>query len=351
MSAVLTVALAAHDAGCSIAPARRDGSKVPAPLPIPIDCAHPACIASRERARQQRRPARGWKHLTHARLDRAEVERLLRTAEGLCVITGAVSRNLVLLETDDPTMADRLRNELGRSGWGDIVHRLDTGYLEITPKGGTHWLLRLTTPPAGNQKLARRPKRPEEMADENDTIQVLVETRGENGQAVTAPSHGRTHPTGRPYVLEAGGFHSIPTLSTAEWNAVVAAARRFDEVEDRKLIGRRDVRGTYEGESIQDWYHSTSSWAELLEPIGWRHVDDSGENHAWRHPGAHAAISATVNDHGRGALYVFSTSTPFEAEQAISRFAAYALLKHDGDMTKAARTLWAWRRHLEKDTA
>lgn len=79
--AVLSVALAAQEAGISVLPARRDGSKVPISLPVPIDCEHAACVKARERARREHRPARGWKHYTHARLSRDEVRRLFRNAE------------------------------------------------------------------------------------------------------------------------------------------------------------------------------------------------------------------------------------------------------------------------------
>jgi putative DNA primase/helicase len=38
-------------------------------------------------------------------------------------------------------------------------------------------------------------------------------------------------------------------------------------------------------------------------------------------------------------LYVFSTSTVFEAEKGYTKFSAYTLLNHNGDFSAAAREL------------
>lgn len=44
---------------------------------------------------------------------------------------------------------------------------------------------------------------------------------------------------------------------------------------------------------------------------------------------------------GSDLLYVFSTSTIFEAGRAYSKFAAYAILEHGGEFRAAARALAA----------
>lgn len=354
--AVLRAALTAHDAGLSVLPARQDGSKVPRALPVPSDCTHPRCEAARVRARAERRPAFGWKHYTHARLTRDDVARLFRSRTGLCVVCGAVSGEdgdasgsaLVMLETDAAGMADVLRDAARNARWGEAMYRLDAGYLEQTPKGGVHWLTRIPLDClAGNTKLARRSKQPHEMADPGDRVQVLIETRGEGGQAVVAPSHGSVHPSGRPYVLLAGGFATIPMLNAAEWAGITAAARRLDSMPTVQLRGaergaERPAPSTSDASSVMEAFNHEASWRDILEPHGWVLVDDSGENHLWRRPGKHEGISATAGDAGTGPLYVFTSSTDFDSEQAYSKFAAYAVLNHRGDMSAAARAIRVW---------
>jgi len=50
-------------------------------------------------------------------------------------------------------------------------------------------------------------------------------------------------------------------------------------------------------------------------------------------------ISATTNWAGADLLYVFTSSTTFNADESYDRFAAYAVLNHGGDYRAAAREL------------
>src|SRR5207249_11853439 len=61
-----------------------------------------------------------------------------------------------------------------------------------------------------------------------------------------------------------------------------------------------------------------------------------------RRPGKPGPGPSATTDHGGTAyLYVFSTSTVFEAERGYSKFSAYALLEHGGDVHAAAKELYA----------
>jgi archaellum biogenesis ATPase FlaH len=51
-------------------------------------------------------------------------------------------------------------------------------------------------------------------------------------------------------------------------------------------------------------------------------------------------VSATTNYGGADLLYVFSSSTEFDADKSYSKFAAYAVLEHGGDFSKAALHLF-----------
>jgi hypothetical protein len=87
-------------------------------------------------------------------------------------------------------------------------------------------------------------------------------------------------------------------------------------------------------------------WADLL--AGWELVDGTGDSTGsrWRHPTATSSCSATVKD---GSLYVYSSNTPFEVTtegdpHGYSKFRAYAVLQHGGDMRAAAAAIRAAKR-------
>jgi hypothetical protein len=78
-------------------------------------------------------------------------------------------------------------------------------------------------------------------------------------------------------------------------------------------------------------------------PHGWACLDDDpdGDGTRWLHPAATSKCSATISG---GSLYVYSTSTVFDVTElghpkGYSKFAAYAVLNHGGDMKAAARAL------------
>ena len=95
--------------------------------------------------------------------------------------------------------------------------------------------------------------------------------------------------------------------------------------------------------SIADEFSSTTSWSDILGPHGWRclDADPDGDGAHWLHPAATSACSATIR---HGCLFVYSTNTPFEVTEksdphGYTRFRAYAVLEHAGDMRAAARAV------------
>ena len=84
------------------------------------------------------------------------------------------------------------------------------------------------------------------------------------------------------------------------------------------------------------------TWDDILTPHGWAkaHQGERGEQY-WTRPGKpRGAVSASTgykNDRDR--LYVFSSSTIFTTDTPYTKFAAYAMLNHGGDMKAAALAL------------
>jgi hypothetical protein len=101
--------------------------------------------------------------------------------------------------------------------------------------------------------------------------------------------------------------------------------------------------GAGRGGSVAEAFNQATSWTQVLGPHGWTcpDPDPDADGARWRHPGATNPKSATIR---YGLLFVYSAATPFQptepgAPRGYSRFRAYAVLKHGGDLRAAARAL------------
>ena len=311
MNEILQAALDFYDAGVSVIPAKEDGSKAP--------------ITS-------------WKQYQVTMADREQIASWFSgNATGIGVITGAVSGNLEMLEMEgravNSGLLDEARELAHNSGLGELWEIISNGYVEFTPSGGLHWLYRIADEPVpGNTKLARRP-------GENDTVEVLAETRGEGGFVVTAPSHGSTHPSGRAWQLLKGSPALIPMLSMEERNAIHNIFKALDRMPVKETLVQilnQNVQNVT-SDKPGDQFNEKAEWREIL--VGWKVVYSAGGVTYWRRPGKDIGISATTGRNDGDNLFVFTTSTSFEAEKPYSKFAAFAHLNHGGDFSQAAKAL------------
>ncbi|QWV97467.1 hypothetical protein KP005_19365 [Geomonas nitrogeniifigens] len=89
------------------------------------------------------------------------------------------------------------------------------------------------------------------------------------------------------------------------------------------------------GSKPGDIFNATANWADILEPLGWRHCF---RNH-WTRPGKQFGVSASVLSAG---FYIHSSApetAPFVCGKTYTLFGAYALAHHGGDFSAAAREL------------
>lgn len=259
-----------------------------------------------------------------------------RTGCGL--VCGAISGNLECFEFDAcGRLYEHYKATARGMGRGDLIDRLDQGYLERSPSGGFHWLYRCAEI-SGNAKLA--------VAEDGIS---LIETRGEGGYIIVAPSNGQVHPTGGAYKLLAGGFGSIPIITPEERTFLWNLARLFDETP-----GRPDP-WTMRVESIGntapwDQYNAATNWRDLLIEHGWTHVFTRDGVQHWRRPGKDHSHSATVNHGGTDRLKCFSSSCEFDNAPGVtySRFGAYAVWEHGGDWKAAIKAI---KKQFDQDKA
>lgn len=342
-SALLAAAVAWHDAGALVVPVCTDGSKAPG--------------LGREKISWRADPA-----YAHRDLDRTVAQIASGRTHGIGVLCGAVSGGLEMLEAEGRALAEGVHARwlalLDDHGLRPLHDRVATGYTETTPRGGLHLFYRVADPATGapaarrSTRLAARPATPAELAaDPAQKIKVLLETRGDGGFAVTAPSAGTTHPdhatlpSRGAWTLTAGGPAALAVLTPDERDALWAVATLLDQIPpaDPGPPPRPRSASSADGTRPGDDYNRRATWDDLLVPAGWTRVHRTGTGWAWRRPGKTHGISATTGTSGDSAdrLYVFSTSTGFTAETPYTKFGAYTLLAHAGDHSAAARALRA----------
>ena len=223
------------------------------------------------------------------------------------------------------------------------MERIDTSLLsrlvvEQTPSGGYHVFYRSEEPVDGNLKLARGIRDGKE--------KTLIETRGEGGLFLCAPTEG--------YVLQQGDLANLAVIPPDARKALLDAARSLDELPAANCppapagadTGQRgaDFAPTGGKEAWElppgDDFNARGDIHSLLTDAGWQFggVKPDG-NEQWTRPGKDPrnGVSATYKD---GCFYVFSSNAaPFEPNVKYSPFAVYATLRHNGDFTAAASSL------------
>lgn len=275
-------------AGLSVLPARRNGD-------------HKSVALRAWKPYQERLPTeaevRGWFSNRH---------------DALCLVAGAVSGNLEMIDFD-------LGGEAFEP-WRQLVEEaapglLDRVVIETTPSGGRHVAYRCAESVCGNLKLAQRKLvvpnsdsvivagkeyRPRLVAGEWSVLVTLIESRGEGGIFLCAPSDG--------YCLTQGKLSELPTITADERELLLSAAWALNEhlpEPEPVPTAARPANGLRPG----DDFNQRGDVRTVLTRHGWALVR-SGENEYWRRPGRSDGWSASLRD---GVFYVFSSNAaPFE---------------------------------------
>src|SRR5215472_6864124 len=232
---VTTAALAWCAAGCSVVRVSVDGSK--APLGAWTGAPSPRAAAD---------TVRTWFHGGHP---------------GVGVVCGGVSGHLEMLAIEGRAVTDGTAGTflaaLTEHGLGHITEHILTGYSETSPSGGVHFFYRVTGGESrGNLKLAQR--------STADGVVPLLETRGEGGFVVVAPSHGPVHPSGRAWTVFRGDPAGIATITAEERDALHDVARTLDELPPPEPIPDPVPIGT-SGGGVRpgDDYNGRATWDEI----------------------------------------------------------------------------------------
>lgn len=264
--------------------------------------------------RSQKRPALpGWKNYQlRIPQERQIIEWFSKPEDAICVVTGQVSGNLEMLDFDRG--GDRFEAWKGQIP-PELLARL---VIESSQSGGKHVIYRCSEPINGNMKLA--------MGFRDGALMTLIETRGEGGLFLCAPTSG--------YSLEQGSLTEIPRLTPQQREILLETAWSLSEYLPTADVPA-DSQFVPENRPGDD-YNNRGDIRALLVKHGWS-LAKKGDSELWRRPGKPHGWSASLKDKS---FYVFSgNAAPLEPNRAYSPFSVYAWLEHSGDFEMAARIL------------
>jgi hypothetical protein len=191
-------------------------------------------------------------------------------------------------------------------------------FIEKTPSGGYHVVFR-SGYKCSNVKLAS-----------NKDGAAMIETRGEGGYFVCAPSTG--------YAVYFGKLSGLKKLSEGEPETLIAICESYDELEQPKYKPIERNNKLPQGETVFDKYDSCNDPINLLIEYGWTVIFTRGDKVFLRRPGKKEGISASWNV-VPNRFYCFSTSTLFESRHVYKASAVYTMLVHGGNFKAACKQL------------
>lgn len=241
---------------------------------------------------------------------------------GIGIICGEISGNLECFDFDNhfgdakKVLSDFLTGE------AKLIYEKHKLPIESTMSGGFHLLFRCDTI-EGNQKLAQRPKKDKHGNWIPDTI---IETRGEGGYFVAAPSPG--------YTLIRNRLTDIAKITPEERKLLIETAKSFNTWHEIKKVEQEQKDKP--GDIFNLKYEAIDEMKSALLNAGWTEIRDK----EWQRPEKKSGISATLGKVAENVFYVFSSNAhPFNENSAYTPFQVISLLKYNGDFSQFAKEL------------
>lgn len=279
---------------------------------------------------QHKKPRiKSWKPL----LESINRNTSFRVDDSIGLICGKVSGNIEIIDFD-------LKYDITGSLYSNFCEMVDAHNPDLISKlviqksknGGYHFLYKCATV-LKNQKLAKRPATIEEQKI-GEKEKVLIETRGEGGYVVIAPSVG--------YEIIQGDILNLPVISQLDRDLLFACAKSFNEILEvhhhRKNVTTERFSQT--GLSPFDDYNQRGDCVALLQKHGWTIVRSRKDKIFLKRPGNSESDTSGNFDNEKNWFSVFSSSTEFETEKAYLPYSVFAILECRGDFKAACFRLY-----------
>ena len=293
-------------------------------------------------------PALYWQKYQKQLMTEDEIEKYFKDTEGIGLVCGAISGNLVAIDEDlKYDISGDLHERFLRSLPKNI---LDKVAINKTKNNGYHLIFRVEKDTGqGNKKLASRPTTSDEKKEtyklnrekgknkeeaikiaQNDKLRVLIETRENGGYIVIPPSDGYKHIKGK-----------IGVLTTEEYIEVKESAMSFNEyVEKKDVVYKKPLKrnGSY-GKSPFEDFNERGDIHSILINNGWEYVFENSLRVFYKRPGqTNSKTSANFNKELR-LFHVFSTSTVFESGKGYTPASVFLKLECNDDVKLCANKL------------
>jgi hypothetical protein len=246
-------------------------------------------------------------------------------AYGLGIVCGSQSGGLECIDFDNH-FGDA-KEVLSEFIQIDVINELYRKYkfpIESTMNGGFHLLYRCEEM-EGNLKLARRAKWDEETR--KYIPDVIIETRGEGGYFVSAPTPG--------YKVIRNDINEVPKIGIEDRNIIISICKSFNTWQDREQR-IADDDSTKPGNVYNESREAIIDAKICLEQHGWSEIRAG----YWRRPNKKEGISATFGKVADNVFYVFSTNAhPFEDRTGYKPFGIIGLLDYNGNFKDYAKVL------------
>ena len=288
-----------------------------------------------------------------------------RRGDAVCLVGGKVSGNLEIVDFDlEGELYAPARQRLDAEFGTEWTARLT---VERSPSGGYHLAYRCEEPVAGNQKLALKKvdvgksgsatfyfqKKAYQIQPDGAIYPVGIETRGEGGICLIAPSPG--------YTLVQGKWTALPTITAAEREKLLDICRSFDESPaksepkgvDRLLAQQANATAQSVSQNLPagaspsaaDWAREQKYAPLLLTKHGWTKVYETDEYEQWRRPGKTDGVSGSLYKNSHLFKCFTSNAPPLCADTVYTPLQLMAALETGGDESEAARRIRAVMPH------
>lgn len=272
---------------------------------------------------------RKWKRYQTEQVTKTILRKWANSPEvhGWAMVCGKISGGLTILDFDEPGFYEKWKAKEG-----GLAQTLPT---QQTGSGDGYQVAFRSDLPVRNDKLAYV------SADNEEGRLTAIETRGEGGYAVVAPSYcpeakkrGKKHQ--QPYKVIQGNFAEIPTISNEQAQFLLDMARSLDEMpKSRKQMQAAPLSANRNGDGADSGvigaFNETYDIAAILE-----RNDYERRGNRYLAPASTTGLPG-VHIFENGRCYSHHANDPLNDSHSHDAFDLFRILEHGGDIKAAVK--------------